>query len=180
MPICQKILDRYGGRLVVESQPGRGTKVRVILPHASREERMANKDLLIVDDEPLVCESLKEMLAMEGYRVDAVLNGQAALDKMQEDQYQLVLSDIQMPGLERHRTAEGIERPLPRHRIIFITGHGHIDGAVEAIKLGAYDYIIKPIDDLRLKLTIGHALEQKKLLASYRILEAAPQALDPG
>ncbi|HEY9072951.1 MAG TPA: response regulator, partial [Desulfobaccales bacterium] len=60
---------------------------------------MANKDLLIVDDEPLVCESLKEMLALEGYRVDAVLNGKAALEKLREDRYQLVLSDIQMPGL---------------------------------------------------------------------------------
>jgi DNA-binding NtrC family response regulator len=141
---------------------------------------MANKDLLIVDDEPLVCESLKEMLALEGYRVDAVLNGNAALEKLREDRYQLILSDIQMPGLNGIELLKELKGRAPDTTIIFITGHGHIDGAVEAIKLGAYDYITKPIDDLRLKLTIGHALEQKKLLASYRDLKQRlkPWALD--
>jgi len=132
---------------------------------------MANKDLLIVDDEPLVCESLKEMLAMEGYRVDAVLSGQAALEKLQEDRYHLILSDIQMPGLNGIELLKELKGRSPDTAIIFITGHGHIDGAVEAIKLGAYDYITKPIDDLRLKLTISHALEQQQLLASYQTLK---------
>ncbi len=132
---------------------------------------MANKDLLVVDDEPIVCESLKEMLAMEGYRVDAVLNGAAALEKLQEDQYQVILSDIRMPGLNGIELLKELKGRCPDTDIIFITGHGHIDGAVEAIKLGAYDYITKPIDDLRLKLTISHALEQRKLLASYHSLK---------
>lgn len=132
---------------------------------------MANKDLLIVDDEPLVCESLKEMLAMEGYQVEAALNGSAALEMLKEDRYQLVLSDIQMPGLNGIELLKELKGRSPDTGIIFITGHGHIDGAVEAIKLGAYDYILKPIDDLRLKLTIGHALDQKKLLASYQSLK---------
>jgi DNA-binding NtrC family response regulator len=132
---------------------------------------MANKDLLIVDDEPLVCESLKEMLALEGYKVDAVLNGNAVLEKLQEDHYQLILSDIQMPGLDGIELLKELKGRCPETDIIFITGHGHIEGAVEAIKLGAYDYITKPIDDLRLKLTISHALAQKKLLASYHDLK---------
>src|SRR5512135_28041 len=132
---------------------------------------MADKDLLIVDDEPLVCESLKEMLSMEGYRVDAAVNGLAALDKLQTDQYQLVLSDIQMPGLNGIELLKELKGRSPDTAIIFITGHGHIDAAVEAIKLGAYDYITKPIDELRLKLTIGHALEQQQLLASYHSLK---------
>ncbi len=132
---------------------------------------MANKDLLIVDDEPLVCESLKEMLDMEGYRVDAVLNGAAALEKLQEERYQLILSDIRMPGLNGIELLKELKGRSPDTAIIFITGHGHIEGAVEAIKLGAYDYITKPIDDLRLKLTISHALEQQRLLASYQTLK---------
>ncbi len=132
---------------------------------------MADKDLLIVDDEPLVCESLKEMLALDGYRVDAVLSGQAALEKLQEDRYHLILSDIQMPGLNGIELLKELKGRSPDTAIIFITGHGRIEGAVEAIKLGAYDYITKPIDDLRLKLTIGHALEQQQLLASYQTLK---------
>jgi DNA-binding NtrC family response regulator len=97
-----------------------------------------------------------------------------------EDQYQLILSDIQMPGLNGFELLKEVKGRCPDTAIIFITGHGHIDGAVEAIKLGAYDYIIKPIDDLRLKLTIGHALEQKKLLSSYHSLKQRlrPWSLD--
>ncbi len=60
---------------------------------------MANKDVLIVDDDILVGESLKEMLILEGFSADAVLDGQAAMAKIQEDHYQMILSDIQMPGL---------------------------------------------------------------------------------
>jgi DNA-binding NtrC family response regulator len=132
---------------------------------------MANKDLLIVDDEFLVGESLKELLSLEGYSVDAVLDGAAALAKIKEDRYQLIISDIRMPGLNGIELLKELKGRAPDTAIIFITGHGHIEGAVEAIKLGAYDYITKPIDDLRLKVSIKHALDQKKLLASYNSLK---------
>ena len=132
---------------------------------------MANKDVLVVDDDVLVCESLKEMLILEGFSADAVLDGQAALAKIKDDHYQMVLSDIQMPGLNGIELLKELKGRSPDTTVIFITGHGHIAGAVEAIKLGAYDYIIKPIDDLRLKLTISHALEQKRLQASYDSLK---------
>jgi len=132
---------------------------------------MANKDLLIVDDDTLVCESLKEMLLLDGFSVDAVMGGQDALAKIKNQQYQVILSDIQMPGLDGIELLKELRGRLPDTTVIFITGHGHIAGAVEAIKLGAYDYITKPIDDLRLKLTIRHALEQKKLQASYDSLK---------
>jgi two-component system response regulator HydG len=132
---------------------------------------MANKDLLIVDDDSLVCESLKEMLLLEGFSVDAVMSGQDALNKIKNQHYQVILSDIQMPGLDGIELLKELKGRTPDSTVIFITGHGHIAGAVEAIKLGAYDYIIKPIDDLRLKLTIRHALEQKKLQASYDSLK---------
>ncbi len=134
---------------------------------------MANKDkdLLIVDDDSLVCESLKEMLLLEGFSVDAVMSGQEALDKIKNQYYQVILSDIQMPGLDGIELLKELKGRTPDTTVIFITGHGHIAGAVEAIKLGAYDYITKPIDDLRLKLTIHHALEKKKLQASYDSLK---------
>jgi DNA-binding NtrC family response regulator len=132
---------------------------------------MPRKDLLIVDDDPLVCESLKEMLTLEGYRADAVFDGASALAKLKGQQYKLILSDIQMPGLNGIDLLKELKGQAPDSTIIFITGHGHIEGAVEAIKLGAYDYLTKPIDDLRLKLTIKRAMEQIELLASYRSLK---------
>ena len=105
------------------------------------------------------------------FSADAVLDGQAALAKIKDDHYQMILSDIQMPGLNGIELLKELKGRSPDTTVIFITGHGHIAGAVEAIKLGAYDYITKPIDDLRLKLTISHALEQKQLQASYDSLK---------
>jgi two-component system response regulator HydG len=158
----------------------RAPKSGCFCPVRIRGPCMAIKDILIVDDDPLVCESLKEMLILEGYRADGVLDGQAALAKIRDDHYQLILSDIQMPGLNGIELLKELKGRSPDTTVIFITGHGHIAGAVEAIKLGAYDYITKPIDDLRLKLTINHALEQKKLQASYNSLRQRlrPWSLD--
>ncbi len=129
------------------------------------------KDILIVDDDTLVCDSLKEMLTLEGYSVDAVWSAPAALTKVKEDGYNLILSDIQMPGMNGLDLLKEIKGLNSDALVVFITGHGHIDGAVEAIKLGAYDYITKPIDDLRLRVTIQRALEQYKLIASYESLK---------
>jgi len=126
--------------------------------------------LLIVDDDTLVCESLREMLILEGYRVDTARDGAQALERLKGEDYPLVLSDIQMPGVNGLELFKEIKGRRPDTMVIFITGHGHIDGAVEAIKLGAYDYITKPIDDVRLKLTIARALEQHRLLVSYESL----------
>jgi len=132
---------------------------------------VAKSKILVVDDDPLVCQSLKELLTLEGYAVDTATDGTVALNKVKGDHFHLILSDIQMPGLnglDLLKELKGLEPDAP---VIFITGHGHIDGAVEAIKLGAYDYITKPIDDLRLRLTIQRALEQQQLLKSYRDLK---------
>lgn len=132
---------------------------------------MAQKDILIVDDDELVCSSLKEMLSLEGYTVDATLDSVEALQKINQHDYALIISDIRMPNLDGLELLKEIKGKKNDALVIFITGHGNIDGAVEAIKLGAYDYVTKPIDDVRFKLTIKRALEQKQLLASYRRLQ---------
>lgn len=124
-----------------------------------------------MDDDPLVCDSLQEMFLLEGYRSDTALDGDQALAKLRGERFRVILSDIQMPrvnGLELLREMKGRAPDTP---VIFITGHGHLDDAVEAVKLGAYDYITKPIDDLRLKLTLRRALEQVELKSSFQSLK---------
>ncbi|MDD2902077.1 MAG: sigma-54 dependent transcriptional regulator [Syntrophales bacterium] len=128
-------------------------------------------DFLIVDDDPLVCDSLKEMLLLEGYQVDTATGGEQALAKLNEERFRIIISDIQMPGINGLELLRELKGRSPDTPIIFITGHGHIDGAVEAIKLGAYDYITKPIEDLRLKLTLRRALEKVALQDSYQNLK---------
>ena len=123
-----------------------------------REASLTPKDILIVDDDSLVCESLKEMLTLEGYAVDTALSAQAALSKVKENGFNLILSDIQMPGMNGLDLLKEIKGLNSDALLVFITGHGHIDGAIDAIKLGAYDYITKPIDDLRLRVTIQRVL----------------------
>ena len=132
---------------------------------------MTIKDFLIVDDDPLVCDSLKEMLLLEGYQVDTAPGGEQALAKLNGGRFRVILSDIQMPGINGLELLRELKGRSPETPIIFIPGHGHIDGAVEAIKLGAYDYITKPIEDLRLKLTLRRALEQVALQDSYHNLK---------
>ncbi|MBM4287254.1 MAG: sigma-54-dependent Fis family transcriptional regulator [Deltaproteobacteria bacterium] len=132
---------------------------------------MKKKDILIVDDDDLVCHSLRELLSIEGYEVDSTLDGLEALQRLDETHYSVIISDIRMPSIDGIELLKEIKGKNIESLLIFITGHGHIDGAVEAIKLGAYDYVTKPIDDIRLKLTIKRALEKKKLLASYQSLK---------
>jgi two-component system response regulator AtoC len=124
-----------------------------------------------VDDDPLVCDSLKEMLLLEGYRTDTALDGDQALAKLRGERFRVILSDIQMPGVNGLELLRELQSSSPDTPVIFITGHGYIDDAVEAIKLGAYDYITKPIDDLRLKLSLRRALEQVELKTSYQSLK---------
>ena len=132
---------------------------------------MTPKDILIVDDDSLVCESLKEMLTLEGYAVDTALSATAALTKVKENGFNLILSDIQMPGMNGLDLLKEIKGLNSDALLVFITGHGHIDGAIDAIKLGAYDYITKPIDDLRLRVTIQRGLDQHRLMASFESLK---------
>ena len=131
---------------------------------------MANKDVLVVDDDVLVGESLKEMLILEGFSADAVPDGQAALAKIRGDHYQMILSDIQMPGLNGIELLKELKGRSPDTTVIFITGHGHIAGAVEAIKLGAYDYITKPINDSEIKIIISKIVEKMQIIAENEAL----------
>lgn len=124
-----------------------------------------------MDDDPLVCDSLREMLLLEGYRTDTALDGDQALAKLQKERFRVIISDIRMPGVNGLELLRELQGRSPETPVIFITGHGYIDDAVAAIKLGAYDYLTKPIDDLRLKLTLHRALEQVELKSSYQSLK---------
>lgn len=119
--------------------------------------------ILVVDDDQELRQTINELLSREGYRVEQAVNGKEAAAQVQKTNYDLVISDMVMPeisGIDLLKTLKqsGNETPL-----LMITGHTTIEDAVEAIKLGAEDYIAKPFDGVEL-LTIIKRLYENKLL----------------
>ena len=117
--------------------------------------------LLLVDDDPLIVHSLSEFLRLEGYLVDSAPNGVQAVQMLAVTRYNLVLTDVNMPrtnGLELLRT---LRNNYPNVVVLVITGYGTIENAVEAVKMGSFDYLTKPIIDDEIRVTIQNALKQQ-------------------
>lgn len=125
--------------------------------------------ILIVDDELSIRRTLRDILEYEKYKVDDAATGMEALNKLSEQEYDVVLCDIKMPGMDGIELLAEIKQ-LSEVPVIMISGHGTIETAVEAIKKGAYDYISKPPDLNRLLITIKNALDKSKLLTETKAL----------
>ena len=124
---------------------------------------MAGEHILIVDDEPAIQSTLKGVLEDEGYRVSAVGSGAEALARVAEDGPELVFLDIWMSGMDGLETLAKIKRLRADAAVVMISGHGTIETAVKATKLGAYDFIEKPLSLEKTLLTAARALEHARL-----------------
>jgi two-component system, NtrC family, nitrogen regulation response regulator NtrX len=124
---------------------------------------VAGEHILIVDDEPAIQSTLKGVLEDEGYRVSAVGSGAEALLRIAEDAPDLVFLDIWMSGLDGLETLERIKRLRADAAVVMISGHATIETAVKATKLGAYDFIEKPLSLEKTLLTAARALEHARL-----------------
>ena len=129
--------------------------------------------ILVVDDEPGIRETLSGVLEDEGYEVQTVESGERCLDALESRTFAVVLLDIWLPGidgletLERIGSIEGVQRPV----VIMISGHGNIGSAVRATKLGAHDFLEKPLSVEKVTLAVRNAVEHRRLLsqnASFR------------
>ena len=129
--------------------------------------------ILLVDDDPMVLDSLGDLLKLEGYDVTASQTIAQAINHLQAARYHLVVTDINMPtsdGLELLRYVKANQEEAV---VILITGYGTIPSAIEAIRLGAYDYLTKPISDDDVLLAVRRALQQHELLLENRRLKQA-------
>ena len=102
--------------------------------------------ILVVDDEIVICDVLKEFLTLKGHEVHTALNGRGAIAKAKVERPHIVLLDILMPGMRGLNVLKEIKRLDPRIAVLMITGVMNKDVAKTAIALGAYDYISKPVD----------------------------------
>lgn len=119
--------------------------------------------ILFVDDDQQILEIVSTYLSRFGYQVDTVNNGMVAIDKIQEKDYAVVFTDLIMPEISGLDLLKAVKKSNPSTEIIIVTGYGTIESAIEALKLGGYDYLQKPINFERLKILIERIIERKKL-----------------
>ncbi|MDX2430930.1 MAG: sigma-54 dependent transcriptional regulator [Bacteroides sp.] len=130
---------------------------------------MAN--ILVIDDERSIRNTLKEILEYEKFTVDVAENGIDGLEKYKKGSYDIVLCDIKMPEMDGLELLEKLFETEGEAQVIMISGHGSVDNAVEAIKKGAYDFIEKPLDLNRLLITVRNALDKTNLITETRVLK---------
>ena len=132
--------------------------------------------ILVVDDEQGLCAGLQEALQREGYRVDASTDAVSAAKLSAERLYNLVISDIKMPGLGGMELLDRVRERSRDTLFILMTAYGTVENAVEAMKQGAYDYLPKPIDMKRLRVLVQKALEFQSVMAENSELRQRLQA----
>ncbi len=128
------------------------------------------KKILIIDDEPAIRRTLREILEMEKYQVDDVESGDLGLPMIKKNDYDVVLCDIKMNGMSGIELLEKAQL-ISEVPIIMISGHGTIETAVDSIKKGAFDYISKPPDLNRMLITIKNASEKSHLISETKRLK---------
>lgn len=126
--------------------------------------------LLIVDDEKNIREGLQKALTLDGYDVMLASDGREALDRIEEGDIDLVITDLKMPRLSGEELMKDALENYPYLPIIILTGHGTIENAVEAMRNGAYDFITKPLNIDKLSLIVKRALENSSLKRQNREL----------
>ncbi len=128
--------------------------------------------VLIVDDEPGVRAALTGVLRDEGYEVEAVESGEACLDRVTRGVYDVILLDIWLPGVDGLATLERLRERQVDSTVVMISGHGNIESAVRAIKLGAFDFLEKPLSLDKTVLVVTNAMRQRRLEAENKALRA--------
>jgi two-component system nitrogen regulation response regulator NtrX len=128
--------------------------------------------VLIVDDEAGVRSALSGVLRDEGYTVDAVDSGEACLDRVARAPYDVIVLDIWLPGMDGLATLTRLNERRVDAPVVMISGHGNIESAVRAIKLGAFDFVEKPLSLEKTVLVVGNAVRQRRLEAENRALRA--------
>jgi two-component system, NtrC family, nitrogen regulation response regulator NtrX len=129
-------------------------------------------NVLIVDDEAGVRSALSGVLRDEGYAVDAVDSGEACLDRVTREPYDVIVLDIWLPGIDGLATLARLRERRVDAPVVMISGHGNIESAVRAIKMGAFDFVEKPLSLDKTVLVVGNAVRQRRLEAENRALRA--------
>ena len=130
-----------------------------------------DKRLLIVEDEETLCESLNRVLSREGYIVDTVNTAESALEIMQERPYDLIVTDIILPGMNGIELIRKIRQNNSEQIVVVMTAYASLETAVESLRAGAYDYIVKPVMHEEIKQIVKNSINQKVLQKENLLLK---------
>ena len=131
---------------------------------------MNQKNILVIDDDKIILDSLCEFLTLEGFRTSGAGTLKGALANLEQEYYNLVITDVNLPDGDGLGLLDVIRENHPQTVTIVITGYGSIESAVKAIKQGAYEYLTKPIIDDELRLTVEKAIKQQSLMSENESL----------
>ena len=127
------------------------------------EEKLEAK-VLLVDDEEEFCNMLSERLETRGLKVNAVLSGEEAVNRVEKQNFDAIILDLAMPGIDGLETLRRIKEKRPDLEILMLTGHGTVKSSIEAMKLGAEDFLEKPVDMNVLLEKIDEAKHKRMLI----------------
>jgi DNA-binding NtrC family response regulator len=133
----------------------------------------ADTRILVVDDEEIVRESLSGWLEKDGYDVACAPDGRFAVDRMKGERWNVVLVDLKMPGMDGLQVLEEARRLQPEAAVILMTAYATVDTAVAAMKLGAFDYLVKPFDPEELSILMQKVVAQQSLVRENAVLRKA-------
>lgn len=128
--------------------------------------------ILVVDDDSLMRDFLSETLNRSGYWIDLASTGEEALEKIKKENYDLILSDIRMPNMGGMELLKTTREYLPDAKVVMMTAYGTVQNAVEAMKLGAFEYVMKPFSTDEIELVLTRALEHRKLILENKLLRS--------
>lgn len=128
-------------------------------------------NIMVVDDEPLIRESLFEIFKIEGFRVQMAASAEDALKVLEKHPADIIITDLKLPRMTGLELLQAVKKNYSKTEVIVITGYGSIETAVEAMKIGAFDYITKPINDSEIKIIISNIVEKLKLIEENTALK---------
>lgn len=137
------------------------------MPTENSKENITGR-IIVVDDEPIVLKNLRRILEKSGYTVSTCINPVKALEYIENESYDVVISDIKMPYMDGLSFLNRVKSVAPEVEVILITGYASLDGAIEATKYGAYHYVSKPFTPDEIRNRVEKALKEKKILEEGR------------
>ena len=129
--------------------------------------------IAVIDDEPIVGREVKRGLSREPYDVEVFLDGESALKRFEQNEFDLILCDMRLPGVDGMGVLDVVRTRYPNSEVILITAYGSVDAAIEAVRAGAFHYVTKPIKMAELRLLVKRALDKVRLVREKEALREA-------